>query len=212
MTHPAAETSKARLARPLRRILRNLEIKAMRGKIMLAFVAAVAAFVSIASAPGLIGLLGAGLALLMLAIAVIDWRRFVIPDGLSAAGAALALVHAAALEPEAMLSAAAAAAVRGVALALVFFLVRSAYAKIRGREGLGLGDVKLAFVAGAWLDWLIMPIAIQLAALAALSGYALRHIASGRSMSATHRMPFGSFFAPAVWMCWLLEAAWLSPF
>jgi leader peptidase (prepilin peptidase)/N-methyltransferase len=179
---------------------------------MLGAAAAVAAAVSFASAPGLIGLLGTGLALLMLAIAVIDRRRFVIPDGLNAAALALALLHAAALEPTAMFAAAATAAMRGAALALVFVLVRSIYAKIRRRDGLGLGDIKLAFVAGAWLDWLIMPLAIQLAALAALSGYALRQLASGRPMSPTHRMPFGFYFAPAIWVCWLLETAWFGPF
>jgi prepilin signal peptidase PulO-like enzyme (type II secretory pathway) len=37
--------------------------------------------------------------------------------------------------------------------------------------GMGSGRVKLAFVAGAWLNWLMIPIAIQLAAFATLSGY-----------------------------------------
>ena len=36
-----------------------------------------------------------------------------------------------------------------------FFALRYGYARLRGRQGLGLGDVKLAFVAGAWLDWLM---------------------------------------------------------
>jgi hypothetical protein len=31
-------------------------------------------------------------------------------------------------------------------------------------------------------------------------------------MSASHRMPFGAFFAPAIWLCWLIEAVWLTPF
>jgi leader peptidase (prepilin peptidase)/N-methyltransferase len=81
---------------------------------------------------------------------------------------------------------------------------------LRGRQGLGLGDVKLAFVAGAWLDWTVIPIAIQLAAFAALSAYIVRQLAFGRSISATGRMPFGLFFAPAIWICWLLS--WLGAF
>jgi leader peptidase (prepilin peptidase)/N-methyltransferase len=79
-------------------------------------------------------------------------------------------------------------------------------------QGLGLGDVKLAFVAGAWLDWLTIPLAIQLAAFAALSAFLVRQLVSGQSMSATNRMPFGLFLAPAIWICWLLEVRWLDGF
>ena len=99
-------------------------------------------------APGAIGFFGAGLALVMLAIAIIDWRHFIIPDWLNVAGGLLALMHAAALDPEAMLHGVAIAIVRGTLLALIFLAIRSGYARLRGRQGLGLGDVKLAFVAG----------------------------------------------------------------
>jgi leader peptidase (prepilin peptidase)/N-methyltransferase len=175
-------------------------------------IAAGAVYVSLVSAPGTSGVLGAGLALVMLAIAVIDWRSFIIPDWLNIAGGGLAIMHAAAQEPEAMLRAVAAAALRGVVLTLIFLAIRSGYARWRGRQGLGLGDVKLAFVAGAWLDWIMIPIAIQLAAFAALSAYLLRQLISRRSISATSRMPFGLFFAPAIWLCWLVEARWLELF
>ena len=173
---------------------------------------AVAAVVlSLANAPGTIGLLGAALALVMLVIAVIDWHHFVIPDGLTATGLVLAVVHALAQEPDAMLSAVMLAAMRGTVLALIFMGVRSGYARIRGRQGLGLGDVKLAGVAGAWLDWSTLPIAVELAALVAVGAYALRRAVLGQPLSATHRVPFGLFFAPAIWLCWLIETIWLRP-
>jgi len=98
---------------------------------------------------------------------------------------------------------------RGLALALFLFTVRVLYAQVRGRQGLGLGDVKLAFVAGAWLNWLMIPVAIELAALAALSAYLWRRLVLGQSISPTSRIPFGLFFAPAIWICWLLEVRWL---
>ena len=70
-------------------------------KLLLGFVAVAVVYVSVLSAPGTIGFLAAGLALVMLAIAVIDWRSFIIPNWLNAAGFGLAILHAAAQEPEA---------------------------------------------------------------------------------------------------------------
>lgn len=207
MEHGRASTA----ANPLAGMRRALATPASRIRIWAGLVAAAAAFASIAIAPNMIGLAGAGLALVVVAIAVIDGHSFVIPNWLVAAGLALAALHAAALRPEAMLESVAIAAMRGVALACVLLLVRVVYARVRGRQGLGLGDVKLAIVAGAWLDWFTMAIAIELAAVAALCGYMLRQMILRRSLSATHRLPFGLFFAPAIWICWILETLWLAP-
>jgi leader peptidase (prepilin peptidase)/N-methyltransferase len=208
-TRPASDLTRALLRTPaIRRLLRGPLVPGVVALIL----AGAAATASVASAPGTIGLLGAALALLMSTIAAIDGRRFVIPDALTVAGFALALVHAAAQAPDAIMAAMAMAAVRGAALALIFYCIRGLYARIRGRDGLGLGDVKLAAVAGAWLDWSTMPIAIELAALAALAVYLLRQFALGRPIRATSRLPFGLFFAPAIWACWLLETVLLAPF
>jgi leader peptidase (prepilin peptidase)/N-methyltransferase len=164
---------------------------------------------SLAATPGILGVLGAALAFLMITIAVIDWRSFIIPDPLTIAGLVLAFAHAAAQAapggPDAMAQAVAIATLRGAVLAVVFLIVRNGYSRLRGKQGLGLGDVKLAAVAGAWLDWQFMPVAIEIAAFVALSAYLLRQVLFGRPVSATNRVPFGLFFAPAIWLCWLLE-------
>ena len=89
--------------------------------IFVALIAAAMVYISLESAPGIIGLLGAALALVMLAIAVSDWRSYIIPDWLSLAGAGLALLHAAAQEPGAIVQGIALAAFRGLVLALIFF-------------------------------------------------------------------------------------------
>src|SRR5580704_15424043 len=173
-------------------------------------VAAVAA--SIAAAPGVAGWLGAGLALVMLAIAAIDARRFIIPDPLNAAGLGLGFLHAAALGEGGLANALGEAALRSCALALMFLVLRWLYLRLRAREGIGLGDVKLAAVAGAWLGWLDMPIAIEIAALSAIAVYATRHFILGRPVQATTRLPFGLFFAPAIWLGWLLQATVLQTY
>jgi leader peptidase (prepilin peptidase)/N-methyltransferase len=173
-------------------------------------IAIVAAAASIALVPGARGWLGAGLALLMLAIAAIDARRFIIPNELNAAGLLLALPHAVLAAPDAtVIEAIGMALLRGVVLALMFLVLRAAYLRLRRLEGVGLGDVKLAAVAGAWLGWNAMPIAVQIAALSALAVYGLRHFVGGQPMQATSRIPFGLFLAPAIWLAWLIEATLL---
>jgi leader peptidase (prepilin peptidase)/N-methyltransferase len=177
---------------------------------ILGLVGAAAIYISVISAPGVSGVLGAGLAVVMLAIAIIDGRRFIIPDWLNAAGIMLAIVYAGVREPEAMEQAVVVATLRGLAVALVFFSLRYAYAKLRGRHGLGFGDVKLAFVAGTLLDWMTIPLAIELAAFAAITTCVLRQLILGQPISATTRMPFGLFFAPAIWICWVIEMRWFQ--
>ena len=140
---------------------------------------------SLTAAPGFSGLLGALLALLMLSIAVSDFQRFLIPDELSAPAFALGLLHAAAAAPDAIAEAVAVAALRAAVGALVFFAIAKLYVLFRNRAGLGFGDVKLIVVAGAWLDWFALVIAIDVAVLAAVRGIAEdRVIAPGEVVSA----------------------------
>ena len=96
---------------------------------------------------------------------------------------------------------------RAAILALIFLALRVAYRWLRGREGVGLGDVKLAGLVGAWLDWSIIPLAIEIAALSALAVYGFRQFVLRRRLHATARMPFGLFLAPAIWLSWLLATA-----
>jgi leader peptidase (prepilin peptidase)/N-methyltransferase len=97
---------------------------------------------------------------------------------------------------------------RGIVVASAFLGLREIYRRLRGRQGIGLGDVKLAAVAGAWLDWMMIPIAIEIAALTALAAYAIGQFILRRPFSATARLPFGLFFGPAIWFGWVIQA-WL---
>jgi leader peptidase (prepilin peptidase)/N-methyltransferase len=158
--------------------------------------------------PGVTGAAGAALALNMLAIAVIDWRFFIIPDELNALAIGLGLLAVGFDDRGEKLTLALDAVIRGATMAALFFVFRLAYRRLREREGMGLGDVKLAGVAGVWLDWPSLPIAVEIAALAAL-GFALsRHIQARRALDPLARLPFGAFFAPAIWICWALARWW----
>jgi leader peptidase (prepilin peptidase)/N-methyltransferase len=172
--------------------------------IVIAWASSIAA--SVVLLPNARGAAGGGLAVLMIAIAVVDARRFIIPDELTAAALALGFLHAAIQDTDMVVEALAYAALRGAVLTFLFLSLRVLYRRIRGREGIGLGDVKLASVAGVWLDWSMVPVAIEIAALAALAVYAVRHFYNGRSVRSTTMLPFGLFFAPAIWLGWLLES------
>jgi leader peptidase (prepilin peptidase)/N-methyltransferase len=178
---------------------------------LIATAAGTAAIASIFAVPGAPGWLGAMLGLLMVATAAIDARHFFIPDSLNAVGAALGLLHAVSQGQGDAANALILAAARAAALALMFFVLRAVYLRLRGREGMGLGDVKLAAVAGAWLDWTTMPVAIEIAAVTALIAYGARRLILDRPMRATTRLPFGLFFAPAIWLSWILQATVLQP-
>jgi leader peptidase (prepilin peptidase) / N-methyltransferase len=199
------------LARSIGKIAPALTGHGARASAAIFAVAVVAVVASIAAAPGWRGVLGAGLALTMLAIALVDARRFIIPNELTVTALGLGLAHAVLLEPDAMLQAVALAVLRGAVLALLFLALRELYWRLRGREGLGLGDVKLAAAAGVWLEWTAMPVAIEIAALGALALYVLGHAIGRRRIQATTRLPFGLFLAPAIWLGWLFQI-WLDAF
>ena len=168
-----------------------------------------AVLASVAAAPGWRGAAGAVLAGLMLAIAVNDHRRMIIPDELNGLAFAAGLV-AAGLGTEAAPAAAILhALVRSGVMFTLFFAFRAVYRTVRGRAGMGFGDVKLAAVAGAWLGWADLPIAVNIGALSAL-GAVLYVRFSGAGFDPEARQPFGAFFAPAIWICWLL-VTWRLP-
>jgi leader peptidase (prepilin peptidase) / N-methyltransferase len=160
---------------------------------------------SFAIAPGVEGVLGGALGLLMLGVAWADARRFVVPDALSGGAFALGIIHAIVVSPDSAFEGALTALSRAALAAGLFLIVRTAYRGLRGREGLGLGDVKLAAAAGAWLSLPMLPMAIEIAAIAALAAYVLRQGNRRRLLRATGRIPFGTFLAPAIWLGWVLD-------
>ena len=70
----------------------------------------------------------------------------------------------------------------------------------RGREGLGLGDVKLIAVSGAWLSLAAALHAITLAALAALALCGVFLVLGQGRMRNKTAVPFTAFLAPPFWM------------
>ncbi len=164
---------------------------------------------SLAAAPGAEGLCGALLAVLMVAIAAVDARHYLIPNELAGLAFALALARAGAIGPDAGTWAMLWAVCRAAAVAVPLLALMLLYRRWRGRDGLGLGDVKLAAVCGAWLDFTTVVVVIELAALAGIGAYAAYAALRRQPLRATAFLPFGLFLAPAIWIGWLGET-WIA--
>jgi leader peptidase (prepilin peptidase) / N-methyltransferase len=190
------------MASVLRLRLSDSRRRAVAGFFGVGTLAAATISASVFAAPGWPGILGAGLGLLMLAVAIVDGRYFIIPNALTIATLALGLLYAALTGGWLGI---AAGLLRGAVLAFAFLVLRAGYQWFRDRTGIGLGDVKLAGAGGVWLGWVMLPVAVEIAALAALAAYALRWLA-GQPVQRLTRVPFGLFFAPAIWLAWLIEA------
>lgn len=78
--------------------------------------------------------------------------------------------------------------------------------RILGQPALGLGDAKLAAVAGAWLGlggvWIALAIAVFSGALFGTIGRL-----SGR-LGPRQPFPFGPFIAIGIWLTWLAGSEW----
>jgi leader peptidase (prepilin peptidase)/N-methyltransferase len=75
----------------------------------------------------------------------------------------------------------------------VLFLIAEGYYRFRREEGLGMGDVKMLGMIGAFLGWRLMLLSLMLASVAgSIIGVAL--IISGRG-SMKYALPFGTFLA-----------------
>lgn len=89
---------------------------------------------------------------------------------------------------------------------LAFAGLAAAYRLLRGREGLGLGDAKLAAVAGAWLGWRILPAVVLVACGLSLLWIGIRFARQGRD-ALNAPLPFGPPLAAAVWLGWIAPTA-----
>ena len=172
---------------------------------LLAVVLLLGVSASLLAAPGAEGLYGALLAALMLAIATNDARHHRIPNELNGAAFALALLRAGAFVPDIGAEALLWPLIRAAATGLPLLLLMVLYRRWRGRDGLGLGDVKLAAVCGAWLDLATVVAVIELAALLAIGTYVANAALRRKRLRATAFLPFGLFLAPAIWIGWLGE-------
>jgi leader peptidase (prepilin peptidase) / N-methyltransferase len=166
---------------------------------ILAGASVVIVLLSVLMLPWQVAVASAVLGSLMIAGADVDARTCLLPDILTWGAVAGGVVAAAALDPYERLHAAAGATMRAAVTALALALLRWCYARLRKREGLGFGDVKLAAAVGAWLPLEAIPMCFGLAASAALVAVLLARL-RGEDISGSTKIPFGAFLCPALWL------------
>ena len=165
---------------------------------------AVVAVVSGLALPWPVAIASTVLGALMIAGADVDARTYLLPDIVTGGAvgfgiAAAPLIDAFDAYPHGPWLAAGTALVRSLGTALALAFLRHCYARFRGREGLGFGDVKLAAAIGAWLPLDAIPLCFGLAASAALVATIVAHL-RGHSIARTTKLPFGAFLCPALWL------------
>lgn len=126
--------------------------------------------------------------LFLLAVAIIDWEHMIIPDELSLGGCVVGFVMSF-FNPTVTVTASLLGIFVGGGLLLA---VGYLYQRVRGVEGLGGGDVKLAAMIGAFLGWKGLVLCV-LGGSVAGSIYGLALMAAGRG--AQTKVPFGTFLA-----------------
>jgi leader peptidase (prepilin peptidase)/N-methyltransferase len=127
----------------------------------------------------------------MIVLGFIDFYHMIIPDEITMPGLVLALVYSFFRE-DVNLTQALIGAVSGAGFLL---LVYGAYLLLRKKEGLGMGDVTMMLLIGAYLGWRQAFFTLVLASfVGALVGVAVIFL---RKKDFQHSLPFGTFLAPA---------------
>ena len=155
-------------------------------------------------------LMGLVLVSLLLPLVLIDLDHLWLPEPICRAGVICGVLATALLawgggsdNPKAVLLNHLIASATGL---LVMESLSALAERILGQPALGLGDAKLAAVAGAWRGLGGLGISM---ALAVFSGAAVGTVGrwTGR-LGPRQPFPFGPFIAFGIWMTWLMGASW----
>jgi leader peptidase (prepilin peptidase)/N-methyltransferase len=143
--------------------------------------------------------------ILMVVIFLTDMDAFIIPDWASLGGLALGLGLALFQAPG--LPIMTDAVLGGICGFALIYFINAAYKLLRGRDGMGFGDVKLMAMLGVWLGPLaLMPILFAASISGASLGILAILAAQGQNAEdQPAQVPFGCFLAPMA-LVWLLFA------
>lgn len=132
-----------------------------------------------------------GLTVSVITLIVTDLEQYIIPDEMQWAMAVFAIADFFFTDKAWQDHLIAAASAGALAMAL-----RVGFRKLRKKEGLGLGDVKLFTVAGLWLSIALLPLFFLASGLIGIATALL-----WRAMGRGQYFPFGPALAVALWFC-----------
>jgi leader peptidase (prepilin peptidase)/N-methyltransferase len=131
----------------------------------------------------------------LIALAFIDYAHLVLPDAITLPGTALALAYSFFRRDGLDIVQALLGAAVGAGFLL---LIYAGYRLLRKKEGLGLGDVTMMLMVGAFLGWLPALLVIVLASLAgSIIGLAVVKL---KKEDLQYALPYGTFLAPAAFI------------
>jgi len=124
----------------------------------------------------------------MIVLFAIDLRHHILPNVITLPGIVIGFALSFVLPPGWLASLIGLTAGGGI-----LFAIGEAYYRVRGIEGLGMGDVKMLAMIGAFLGWKLMLVTLVLASFSgSLVGVGL--MLTGRG-GMTFALPFGTFLA-----------------
>ena len=143
---------------------------------------------------GLDFIAGAVFTCALVALGFIDYHHQILPDAITLPGLVLALVYAFVRGGPAFRS----ALLGAVGGAGFLLLVYAAYFLVRKKEGLGMGDVMMMLMVGAYLGpWRTLLVLILGSFVGALVGI---YVMARKGKNAQFALPFGTFLAPAAFV------------
>lgn len=131
------------------------------------------------------------------ALAIVDFRKMILPNQLNIFLAGAGLFHSLALGQPNIFDAAIGAFIAGTSL----WLLSGFYRRVRGVDGLGRGDVKFVTAAGVWTGWQGLPFMLSVASASALTFIAIYSFRT-RKFDRMAPLPFGPFLGLGALLSW----------
>ncbi len=146
---------------------------------------------------------------LFIALAIIDFEHMLLPDAITLpgmwAGLLFSLIDGSWITPEQSI-------IGAIAGYMSLWMLYHGYKLLKNSEGMGMGDLKLAAMIGAWLGYASLPLALILASISGIA-FALARAVTGHG-AIRAAIPFGPFLAAGGWLTliwgdWLLSGYWI---
>lgn len=133
----------------------------------------------------------------MIVLGFIDFYHQILPDAITLPGLVLALTYAA-FRPDLTLTQALVGALAGAGFLLFIY---GAYYLLRKKEGLGMGDVTMMLLIGAYLGWQLTFFTLILASVVGAVVGVVFILTQKKDLQ--YSLPFGTFLAPAAYVAML---------